>query len=165
MTKTKPKRTGAHRQVAQIVEWIERTRHRALNEVRKACYLIFEAPDASPGAARGTIRFIQFAFEKDWFCMDLPRTTLSRVEAERLRRNRSGFFYVRERPVFSLHDEDANGFDPFRKIYLYGDELTAAEDVMHVFFRVWDLPSAAPIKATSGAFGQGPRFEQDVKLA
>ena len=164
MTKTRPRRARGDRRLTGIVEWLERTRRRALDEARKSCYLILEAPDASPGAHRGAIRFVQFAFERDWFCMDLPTTTLSRVEAERLRRNRSGFFYVRERPVFSLHEEDANGFDPFRKVYLYGDELTAAEDVMHVFFRVWDLPSVVPIKATSGVCGDGPRFEQGVAL-
>ncbi|GEM_PF-3972919 len=90
---------------------------------------------------------------------------LARVEAERLRRNRSGFFYVRERPAFSLHDEDANGFDPFRKVYLYGDEQTAAEDLAHVLYRVWDMPDSAPILATSGVFGEARRFDQATPLA
>lgn len=109
---TKTKKTRGDRRHAEIVEWLERTRRRALDEVRKTCYLIFEAPDASPGAHRRAIRFVQFAFERDWFCMDLP-TTLSRVEAGRLS---------------------------------------------------WDLPASVPLQATSGAFGQGPRFEQDVRI-
>ena len=76
----------------------------------------------------GFKRFIQFSFERQWFCMDMPRSTLFKPEAERIMRNRSGFFYLRDLPQFTLYEEDTEGHDPFRKIYLYGDEHTAAED-------------------------------------
>ena len=71
-------------------------------------------------------RFIQFAFGKNWFCLDMPRQTLYRAEAEQILRSRNGFFYLRDRPEFTLKDEDVDGYDPFRKIYVYGDEDSAA---------------------------------------
>ena len=74
-------------------------------------------------------RFIQYSFEEKWFCVDLPLQTLYKPEAEQILRSRRGFFFLRDRPEFTLHGEDVEGYDPFRKIYLYGDETAAAEDM------------------------------------
>ena len=48
------------------------------------------------------VRFVQFSFERDWFCMDLPRQTLSFEEAMELIWYRRGFFYLRDKPQFTL---------------------------------------------------------------
>jgi hypothetical protein len=85
-------------------------------------------------------RFIQFSFEEKWFCMDMPLQTLYRAEAEQILRGRRGFFYLKDRPEFTLHGEDVDGYDPFRKVYVYGDERAAAEDMAFVFFHVWKFP-------------------------
>lgn len=39
-------------------------------------------------------RFIQFSFERNWFCLDMPMQTLYRPEAEQILRSRQGFFYA-----------------------------------------------------------------------
>lgn len=85
-------------------------------------------------------RFIQFSFERNWFCVDMPLQTLYRAEAEQILRSRQGFFYLLDRPEFSLNEEDVDGYNPFRKIYIYGDEDSAAEDMAFIFFQVWRFP-------------------------
>ena len=85
-------------------------------------------------------RFIQFSFEEKWFCMDMPLQTLFLPEAEQILRSLKGFFFLRDRPEFTLFGEDVEGYDPFRKIYLYGDEQTAAEEMAFIFFHVWKFP-------------------------
>jgi hypothetical protein len=47
------------------------------------------------------IRFVQFSFEQDWFCMDLPRQTLSFDEALEVLWHRREFFYLRDKPQFT----------------------------------------------------------------
>lgn len=42
---------------------------------------LLELPEESWRGNDERIRFVQFAFERDWFCMDLPRQTLSFDEA------------------------------------------------------------------------------------
>jgi len=98
-------------------------------------------------------RFIQFSFEKNWFCMDMPLNTLYRPEAEQVMRNRNGFFYLRDRPEFTLYGEDVDGYDPFRKIYIYGDEDSAAEDTAFIFFQVWKFPLDSRFYVRAAAFG------------
>ena len=98
-------------------------------------------------------RFIQFSFEKNWFCMDMPLNTLYRPEAEQIMRNRNGFFYLRDRPEFTLYGEDVDGYDPFRKIYIYGDEDSAAEETAFIFFQVWRFPLDSRFYVTAAAFG------------
>ena len=41
------------------------------------------------------LRFVQFAFEREWFCMDLLRQTLSFPEAMEILWHDRGFFYLR----------------------------------------------------------------------
>ncbi len=98
-------------------------------------------------------RFIQFSFEENWFCLDMPLQTLYRAEAEQILRSRKGFFYLKDRLEFTLKDEDVDGYDPFRKIYVYGDEDSAAEDMAFVFFQVWRFPVDWRFFVKSAAFG------------
>ena len=72
--------------------------------------------------------------------MDMPIQTLYKAEAEQILRSRKGFFYLKDRPQFTLYEEDVEGYDPFRKIYVYGDEDSAAEDMAFIFFQVWKFP-------------------------
>jgi hypothetical protein len=91
----------------------------------------------------GRRRFVQFAFERDHFYVYLPRQTLSFDEALEVLWHREGFSYLRDRPQSAMSGE-IEGFDPFRRVYLYGDEGQAAEDAAFLFFRVWELPLAPP---------------------
>lgn len=109
-------------------------------------------------------RFIQFSFERDWFCMDMPIQTLYEAEARQILQSRKGFFYLRERPQFTLNGEDVDGYDPFRKIYLYGDEYSAAEDMAFVFFHIWKFPIDWRFFVKSAAFGKKAEWEWDVPI-
>jgi hypothetical protein len=112
-----------------------------------------ELPDEGWKEDDSQARFIQFSFEKDWFCLDMPLQTLYRAEAETILRSRHGFFYLRDRPEFTLKDEDVDGYDPFRKIYIYGDEGSAAEDMGFIFFQVWRFPVDWCFFVKAAAFG------------
>ena len=57
-----------------------------------------------------------------------------------IQRDRSGFFYLRDVPRWTLLKEDVAGHNPFRKVYLYGDERSAAEDIAYIFFDLWKFP-------------------------
>lgn len=105
-------------------------------------------------------RFVQFSFEQNWFCLDMPAETLSRAEARRILRDRLGFFYLCDRTEFTLHEEDVKGFDPFRKIYVYGDERSAADDMAHIFFSVWNFPVDSRLYVTSSAFSGQHNWER-----
>ena len=109
-------------------------------------------------------RFIQFSFEYKYFCMDMPRQTLYRPEAEQILRDRSGFFYLEERKQFQLYGEDVEGYDPFRKAYTYGDEMSAAEDTAYIFYQVWKFPIDWTFYVTSAAFGGKHTWEQGMPV-
>lgn len=109
-------------------------------------------------------RFIQFSFEEKWFCLDMPLQTLFRPEAEKILRDRRGFFYLRDRPKFTLKGEDVDGYDPFRKIYLYGDERAAAEDMAYVWFMVWNYPLEWRLYVKAGAFSGKHQWENDLPI-
>jgi hypothetical protein len=97
-------------------------------------------------------RFVQFSFEKDFFCVDLPEFTLTPHEAQIIERDRSGFFYLDDRPQWTLHKEDVEGHDPLRKIYIYGDERSAAEDMAYIFFDLWKFPTDWQFYVHSSSF-------------
>jgi hypothetical protein len=109
-------------------------------------------------------RYVQFSFERDWFCLDMSLQTLYRPEAEQILRSRMGFFYLRDRPQFTLHEEDVEGYDPFRKIYLYGDEEAAAEDMAFIFFQVWKFPVDWRFFLKAAAFGKESNWENRMPL-
>lgn len=109
-------------------------------------------------------RFIQFSFENKWFCIDMPIQTLFRPEAEEILRYRKGFFDLADRKQFTLYGEDVEGHDPFRKIYLYGDDQSAAEDMAFVFFQVWKFPVDSRLYVSCEAFGGKHQWEQGVSI-
>ena len=109
-------------------------------------------------------RYIQFSIERNWFCMDMPLETLYRPEAENILRNRQGFFYLRDRPQFTLYEEDVEGHDPFRKIYVYGDEGSAGEDMSYIFFQVWKFPVDTRFYVTAAAFDGKHTWEQGYPI-
>ena len=188
------------RRVDQFAFQLRQMDHRAHDEAKGSCFIIFEERKR-PGCAtssqsarallaasvgRGATddhdavlegisddawrqddsmnRFVQFSIEKNWFCMDLPLQTLFKPEASRILRDRSGFFYLRDHPEFTLKAEDVDGYDPFRKVYLYGDEKSAAEDMAYIFFSVWNFPPDSQLYVTASAFGDGPSFEDHEPL-
>ena len=112
-----------------------------------------ELPDEGWREDDSSSRFIQFSIEKYWFCLDMPLQTLYRAEAEQILRYRKGFFYLRDRPQFTLNEEDVEGYDPFRKVYIYGDEVSAAEDMAFILFQVWKFPVDWRFYVTAAAFG------------
>jgi len=110
------------------------------------------------------IRFVQFSFERNWFCLDMPLETLFRPEAEQILRDRMGFFYLRDRKEFTLYKEDVEGHDPFRKVYIYGDERSAAEDMAFVFFTVWKFPVDSRFYVTSASFEGEHEWEKGYPI-
>lgn len=85
-------------------------------------------------------RYVQFCWSRDWFCMDLPRQTLTRYEAGLILRDRSGFFYVGEQDTFTNFKDDVPRYDPFQKVYVFRDEAAAAEDMAWILFQLWKFP-------------------------
>ncbi len=122
-----------------------------------------DLPDEGWREDDSPIRFVQFSFERDWFCMDLPRDALSFPEAMEVLWHRTGFFYLRDKPQFTLYGEP-EGHDPFRKIYLYGDEGSAAEDAAFLFFRAWELPVDSRLYVSSASFGTEHVWERGTPL-
>ena len=119
----------------------------------------------APREHRPPPRFVQFAFDGKLFYMDLPKTTLERPEAERLLRDRSGFFYMASQPRFPYYSKVYVGrFDPVCKVYLFDDQETAAEDMTYVFFDLWRFPVDWQFYMTAGAFDGTARFETDSPL-
>jgi hypothetical protein len=114
---------------------------------------MIELPDEGWKEDDSQNRFVQFSIEKNWFCLDMPIQTLYRAEAEQILRCRKGFFYLRDRPQFRLTEEDVDGYDPFRKVYIYGDEQSAAEDMAFIFFQVWRFPVDWRFYVKAAAFG------------
>ena len=110
------------------------------------------------------VRFVQFSFERDWFCMDLPRQMLSFEEAMEVLWHREGFFYLRDKRQFTLHGAP-EGYDPFRRVYLYGEERQAAEDTAFVFFRAWGLPIDSLLYVTAASFSGAYHWERGTPLA
>jgi hypothetical protein len=51
-------------------------------------------------------------------------------------------------------------WNPLQKIYLYRDELSAAEDMAFVRFQVWNFPLDWCWYVTAAAFHAKYRFEQ-----
>lgn len=116
-------------------------------------YPICDIPTEGWKQDNSSPRFIQCSIEKNWFCLDMPLQTLYRHEAEQIFRCRKGFFFLRDRPQFTLKGEHTEGYDPFRKIFIYGDEDSAAEDMAFVFFQIWKFPVDWRFYVYAAAFG------------
>ncbi len=107
-------------------------------------------------------RFIQFCFEDTLFWMELPNTTLSRAEGERIMRDRPGFFWLKDNPGYAATRLNEK-LDPLTKFFLYGDEQRAAEDMAHIFFQQWKFPVTNRLFVKAACF-QGPDFEWGLPI-
>jgi len=126
--------------------------------------IVIDLPDVGWREDNSQNRFVQFSFERNWFCLDMPMETLFRPEAEQILRERTGFFYLRDRTEFTLYKEDVEGYDPFRKVYVYGDERSAAEDMAYIFFLVWKFPVDSRFYVTSAAFSGRHKWEKSYPI-
>ena len=90
-------------------------------------------------------RFVQFSFNPKYFDIDLPNTTLWPAEAAEILERRRGFFYVKDRRQFEHPAEDVPDFNPLRRVYVYGEERTAAEDTAFVWFERLEVPRGLAI--------------------
>jgi len=97
-------------------------------------------------------RFVQFRFNARYFDLDIPNTTLDPMEAKDILLNRSGFFFVKDCRQFEYPKERVDTFNPLRKVYLPGDERSAAEDMAYVWFTVWKYPVDWRFYVTANAF-------------
>ncbi len=107
-------------------------------------------------------RYIQLAFGRASFYLDLPKTTLFPNEAEIILQQRTGFSWARNRPDLRYvrsNWEDVVSWDPLQKVYLYRDEDSAAEDMAFVLFQVWKFPVDSPWYVKAASFHSGHQFE------
>ena len=100
-------------------------------------------------------RFVQFSFNPEYFDVDLPNTTLWPAEAAEILERHRGFFYVKDRRQFEHPAENVPDFIPLRRVYVYGDEWTAAEDMAFVWFDVWKFPVDWRFYVMASAFHDG----------
>ena len=115
-----------------------------------------------------SFRYLQFAFRRDCFYLELPNATVFPEEARRIMRDCTGFYYARNRidlPWVRANWKDMVKWDPLQKVYLYRDEESAAADMALIMFRVWNFPVDWTWYVTAAAFGSGCRFEQGRPLA
>ena len=109
-------------------------------------------------------RFVQFSFNPRYFDIDLPDTTLYQAEAAEILACRPGFFYVKDRRQFEHPSENVLEFDPVRRVYVYGDERTAAEDMAFIWFDLWKFPVDWRFFVTAAAFHEHTDWESDWPL-
>jgi hypothetical protein len=102
-------------------------------------------------------RFLQFCFESGLFWMDIPNTTLSKFEGDKIIQRRPGFFWLRQNPGYAIRLPKL--YDPLTKFYIYGDEPRAAEDMAFIFFDFWKFPVTSELFIKAASFGDGPTFE------
>ena len=168
----RPRRPLVSRAVrtGQFVRYLQLMDKRAHDEVKGSCFLILSRPfdPNAPGPdedPHGSPRTVQFCFEEKWFAIDVPSTNLCPDEAEKILKERRGFYREAEHPDAGV-TTDVNElvqFDPVGKKYIYGDEREAAEDAAYVFYEVWGLAPDAELLVTASAF-DGPSWEKDVLL-
>jgi hypothetical protein len=126
--------------------------------------IILDLPDDGWRGDDSQSRFIQFSFNTRYFDMDIPNTTLYCAEAEQILRHRLGFFYVKDCRQFEHPAEEANRFNPLRKIFTHGDERSAAEDMAYVWFNVWKFPVDWRFYVTASSFHDGIAWEKGVPI-
>jgi hypothetical protein len=147
---------GSMRRAARFEGWLK-LMYRRTHQIRHGdCYIIFDIADADCGdwRKRGEEgRYVQFLFRRDWFMVDLPNSTLLKSEAERLLRERSGYFWQRDQPKRTNSPQYIPEFDPLNKAYLYRDERSAALDVEWLLSNVWGIRHDAKITVRAESFG------------
>ena len=126
--------------------------------------VVTDLPDEGWRGDDSSSRFIQFSFNPRYFDIDIPNVTLWRAEAEIILRRRSGFFYVTENRQFEHPEEEADRYNPLRKVYVYGDQRAAAEDMAYVFFNVWKFPVDWRFYVTAAAFYKKTKWEKGFPI-
>ena len=107
------------------------------------------------------VRWAQVGFHGNWFYLELMDTVLSPGEAERLIRERAGFFFLRDRlDGHSAFDADAaaklvRDFNPVHKCYRAGDRAELASDLAFLWFNVWRVPLDWVFHLKTNYFGSG----------
>ena len=107
-------------------------------------------------------RYIQFAFMRDCFYLELPNNTVVPRETDQIFRHRLGFYRAKNRPDLRWvrrNWEDIVKWQPLQKIYLYRDEESAAEDMAFILFQIWHFPVDSPLYVKAAAFHTKHRFE------
>lgn len=121
-----------------------------------------------PSRRKRRERYVQFAFMKESFYIDVPNNTLSSPEARRLMRCRTGFFFVREHrpPWVGLKEWKslARDLDPVQKLYRNVDTRLAAEDTAFILHSLWKLPIDHPLYYRSLCFNARRRWEREDVL-
>ena len=143
----------------EVTGWDEGFGTLALDEA-----VVIDLPDEGWRDDDSQLRFIQFSFNPRYFDMDIPNTTLYRAEAEIILRRRAGFFYVTDRRQFEHPSERADKFNPLRKVYVHGDERSAAEDMAYVWFNVWKFPVDWRFFVTAAAFHERTKWERGLPI-
>jgi hypothetical protein len=126
-----------------------------------------ESPAEDWRGADSPPRYIQLAFQRDCFFLDLPNNTLFPNETDIILQRRLGFYWARNRQDLSRvrkNWKDIVTWDPLQKIYLYRDEQSAAEDMAFILFDAWKFPVDWPWNITAAAFHFPHRFEPGKRL-
>jgi hypothetical protein len=170
LTQTRRPMVSRAKRTAQFVRYLQLMDERAHGQTEGACFLVFSRPfdPAVPGANQDPgagPRMVQFRFDGKWFAIDIPSTNLCPDEAERILKERRGFYREAEHSEVGVttNVNDLVRFDPIGRKYIYGDEREAAQDAAYVFYDVWGLTPDADLLVTASAFN-GPSWEKDVPL-
>ena len=120
--------------------------------------------DWSPGKP---FRYIQFAFRRDCFYLELPNSTVFPQEARQILRHRLGFYWAKNRPDLRwvrANWKDMVKWEPLQKVYLYRDEESAAEDMAFILFQIWHFPVDTPLYVKAASFHTKHRFEHGKRI-
>ncbi|MEI8373341.1 MAG: hypothetical protein WCJ35_10985 [Planctomycetota bacterium] len=121
-----------------------------------------------PGKSRKRrSRYLQFAFRRDCFYLELPNNTVFPQEAQQIFQYRLGFYWAKNRPDLRwvrANWEDILTWEPLQKIYLYRDEESAAEDMAFILFQVWKFPVDSPLYIKAASFHTDHHFEHGKQL-
>ena len=112
-------------------------------------------------------RYLQFAFMRDCFYLELPNNTVFRQEADQILRCRLGFYWAKNRTDLRWvrsNWEDMVKWNPLQKVYLYHDEESAAEDMAFILFQIWHFPVDSPLYVKAASFQTEHRFERGKRI-
>ncbi len=112
-------------------------------------------------------RYIQLAFMRDCFYLELPNNTVFPPEAEQILRCRLGFYWAKDRPDLRwvrANWKDMLTWEPLQKVYLYRDEESAAEDMAFILFQIWHFPVDTPLCVKAASFHTKHRFEHGKRI-
>ena len=124
--------------------------------------------DVQPSGLGGEgLRYIQFAFMRDCFYLELTNNAFFPREIEQLIHQRHGFYWAKSRTDLRwvrANWEDIVKWNPLQKIYLYRDEESAAEDMAYVLYQIWNFPVETPLYVTAASFSGQHGFEHGKRI-